>query len=63
MSIVTDSLRQSWDELTLLAIFPKFVDRFGRSLRFCHLEIDEEAISDGFMGHFLLFNFKVILES
>ncbi len=23
-----------------------FVDRFGRFLRFCHLEFDEEAISE-----------------
>ena len=26
--------------------FPLIVDRFGRSLRFCHLEFDKEAISD-----------------
>ena len=32
-------------------IYPVFVDRFGRSLRFCHLEFDMEAISDGFMVH------------
>ena len=32
-------------------IFPLFVDRFGRSLRFCHLEFDKEAITDGFKSH------------
>ena len=31
------------------------MDRFGRSLRFCHLDIDEEAISDGFIAHYLDF--------
>ena len=30
-------------------------DRFGRSLRFCHLEFDKEAISDGFMAHSRVF--------
>ncbi len=29
-----------------------FVDRFRRSLRFCHGEFDKEAISDGFMAHY-----------
>ncbi len=28
------------------AIFSLFVDRFGRSLRFCHLEFDKEANSN-----------------
>ncbi len=28
-------------------ISPLFVDQFGRYLRFCHLEFDKEAISDG----------------
>ncbi len=27
--------------------FSLFVDRFGRSLRFCHQEFYKEAISDG----------------
>ena len=31
------------------------VDRFGRSLRFCNLEFDVEAIFDGFMAHFRVF--------
>ena len=26
--------------------------RFGRSLQFCNLEFDKEAISDGFIVHF-----------
>ncbi len=30
---------------------PLLVDRFGRSLRFCHQEFDQEAISDDFMEH------------
>ena len=38
--------------LTSLSISPLFVDRFGRSLRFCHLELDKEATSDGCMSHF-----------
>ena len=33
--------------LALSAISPFFVDPFGRSLRFCYLEFDKEAISDG----------------
>ena len=33
--------------LDLTAISPLFVDRFGRTLRFCYLEFDKEAISDG----------------
>ena len=32
--------------LAILAISPLFVDRFGRSLLFCHLEFDEEAMYD-----------------
>ncbi len=32
----------------LSTIYPLFVDRFGRFLRFYHLEFDKEAISDGF---------------
>ncbi len=35
----------------LSAIYQLFVDRFRRSLRVCHLEFDEEAISNGFMAH------------
>ncbi len=30
-----------------MTIYPLFVDRFGRSLRVCHIEFDKEAISDG----------------
>ena len=33
--------------LAISAKSPLFVDRFVRSLRFCHLEIDKEAIYDG----------------
>ncbi len=32
-----------------------FVDRFGRSLRFGNLELDEEATSKGFMAHSSVF--------
>ncbi len=32
--------------LAISDISPLFVDRFGRSLRFCHLEFDKEAIYD-----------------
>ena len=31
-------------------IYPLLVDRFGRSLQFCNLEFDKEAISDGYMS-------------
>ncbi len=31
------------------------VGRFGRSLWFCHLELENEAISDGFMAHSRIF--------
>ncbi len=48
--------------LSLSAI--SLLDRFKRSLRFCHLEFDEKAIFDGFMQHFREdFEFLVILES
>ncbi len=30
-----------------LSIIFVVVDQFGRSLQFCHLEFDKEAISDG----------------
>ena len=32
--------------LAFMSISPLFVDRFGSSLRFSHLEFDREAISD-----------------
>ncbi len=41
--------------LTFSSISPLFVDRFGRSLWFCHLEFDKEAISNDFMAHFHVF--------
>ncbi len=42
---VTNSHRQSlMGRLAVSAISPLFVDRFGLSLRFCHLEFDKEAI-------------------
>ena len=43
---VTDSVT---GHLAFSSIYPLFVNRFGRSLRFCHMELDKEAISDGFM--------------
>ncbi len=30
---------------------PLFVNRFGCSLQFCHLEFDKEAITDGLKSH------------
>ncbi len=42
---VTDSL--PYCRLAFSAIYPLFVDRFGRSLRVCLLEFDMAAISDG----------------
>ena len=41
--------------LALSAISPVFVDRFGYSLRFCHLEFDDEAIYDGFIAYIRVF--------
>ena len=41
---ITDSLTHGTFDFS--AIFPLFVDRFGRSLRVFHLEFDKEAISD-----------------
>ena len=32
-----------------------FVDRFGSSLQFCHLEFDKKAIADDFMAHTRVF--------
>ncbi len=37
------------------AISPLFVDRFGRSLQLCHIDFDEEAISDGLITHSRVF--------
>ncbi len=34
--------------LALSVIFPLSVDQFECSLQFCHIEFDEEVISDGF---------------
>ncbi len=33
--------------LALSTIYPLFVDRFGRSLRFLYIEFDKEAMYDG----------------
>ncbi len=33
--------------IALLSIYLLFVDRFGRSLRICHLQFDKKAIYDG----------------
>ena len=44
----THSLTKS--RLALLTISPLFVDGYERSLRFCHIEFDKEAISDGIGG-------------
>ena len=54
--------------LALSAMYPLFLGRFRRSLRFRHLEFDKEVISDGFMAQFRVFReegveFSVILES
>ena len=40
---VTDSLT---GRLALYAKSPLFVDRFGRSLWLCHLQLDKKVISD-----------------
>ncbi len=54
------------ERLTLLTISPLLEDRFGRSLRFYHLEFDKEASSDvvGVIPRSLgvFFTFKFILE-
>ena len=36
-------------------IYPLYVDRFGRSMWFCLLEFDKEAIADGLMSHIRVF--------
>ena len=42
------------------------VDRFGRSLLFCYLDFDTEAISDGFMANYRVsrggMNFSYFIE-
>ena len=41
-----------------------FVDRFGRSSRFFHLEFVEKAISEGFMAHSRAFRgFSILSDS
>ncbi len=37
--------------LAFSSISPLIVDRFGSSLRFCHLELDKEAFYDGYLVH------------
>ena len=54
---VTHSLTE---RLALSAIYLLFVDRFRRSLLFCHLKFNKEAISDGIIAHSRIL---VILES
>ena len=49
---VTDSLT---GRLALSTISPMVVDLLGRSLLFCHLEFDKEAISDSVHGTFPCF--------
>ena len=44
--------------LAFSSIYPLFVERFGRSLRFCHHEFYNEAISDAFIHVFLVFFYK-----
>ena len=39
---VTDNVTIALSAISLL-----LVDRFGRSLRFCHLDFDKDAIYDG----------------
>ncbi len=56
------SITHSLDVLSLSSISSLFVYRFWTFLRFCHLEFDEEAISDDFTAHSILLgelvNFK-----
>ena len=54
--------------LAISAIPPLFVDRFGRSLWFCYLEFDKEAIFDGpcdlvNFEHILKINLSPIIKS
>ncbi len=41
--------------LAVSVLSPLVVDRFGRYLRICHLEFNEEAISDGCMAQYRIF--------
>ena len=38
---------QTTERLAVSVLPSLFVDRFGSSLRFCHIEFDKEVISDG----------------
>ena len=51
---LTHSVTQPTERLGLSALSPLFVGRF-KLLLFCHLEFDEEAISDGFVAYFRIF--------
>ncbi len=44
---VTDPFTHSQHHVKLCRPYLLFVDRFRRSLLFCHVEFDKEAISDG----------------
>ena len=47
--------RLTHGRLAFSDISPLFVDRFERSLQFCYLEFDAEAISDCFMANSRIF--------
>ncbi len=53
----THSLNPSFNgRVPLSAVSALYVDRFGRSLRFCNLEFDEETIFYGFKAHFRVYS-------
>ena len=45
-----------------MAISLLFVNRFGRSLHFCHVEFDKEAISDGCRSKKVRYQFLILSE-
>ena len=51
LDVTTHSVKPSLaGRLAISALSPLFVNRFGRSLRFCHLEFNKKAISDSHMS-------------
>ena len=52
--------RLTHKRLAFSTIYPLFVERFGRSLRFYNIEYDKEAISDGrrSVGFWILSDFR-----
>ncbi len=57
LSLFTEKNRQN----IKYSISPLFVDRFGRSLRFCYIDLFEEDIAKGLMAYYLVFRSGLLL--